>query len=106
MKEVNLLPRKTRQSEVPELLVRLGDPDGDVSWRLDGRCAEIGPDLFFPEKGEDTTTARWVCAGCEVRLRCLEYAIQTREEFGIWGGTTEREREQIRRLRNGQEAAA
>lgn len=97
------MARMARARQIDTLIAQLGDPDPDVTWKLDGRCAETDPHLFFPDKGEDTTAARAVCAGCEVRLRCLEYAINTRERFGVWGGATERERRQIQHTR---EAAA
>jgi WhiB family redox-sensing transcriptional regulator len=37
-----------------------------------------------------------VCAGCPVRLQCLEMALQNDERFGIWGGLSERERRRVR----------
>jgi WhiB family redox-sensing transcriptional regulator len=39
-----------------------------------------------------------VCAGCPVRERCLDYAIE-HVEIGVWGGTSERERRGMRRTR-------
>jgi WhiB family redox-sensing transcriptional regulator len=33
-----------------------------------------------------------VCRRCPVRVKCLEYAIGTKEPEGIWGGLTPRER--------------
>ena len=77
-------------------LAELGLPAGDESWRLDGLCAETDPEAFFPEKGGSTREAKRVCAGCPVRLQCLEFALQGDERFGIWGGLSERERRRIR----------
>jgi WhiB family redox-sensing transcriptional regulator len=75
------------------------EPDealGDESWRQAALCAETDPEAFFPEKGGSTREAKRVCAGCPVRMQCLEYALGNDERFGIWGGLSERERRRIR----------
>jgi WhiB family redox-sensing transcriptional regulator len=36
--------------------------------------------------------AKKVCAGCDVKMECLDYALEKREEYGLWGGLTPRER--------------
>ena len=41
--------------------------------------------------------AKQVCEDCEVRAECLRFALETRQEFGIWGGTDEKERARLRR---------
>ena len=66
-------------------------------WRLDALCAETDPEAFFPEKGGSTREAKKVCTGCEVRVECLEYALEHDERFGIWGGLSERERRKLKR---------
>jgi WhiB family redox-sensing transcriptional regulator len=73
----------------------------DESWRLEGLCAETDPEAFFPEKGGSTRDAKRVCAGCPVRMECLEYALGNDERFGIWGGLSERERRRVRLQRRG-----
>lgn len=64
------------------------------------RCLELGldPNIFFPEKDHlgQIAYAKAICAECSIREECLDLAITTREEHGIWGGTTEKERETIR----------
>jgi len=62
------------------------------------RCQEI-PFIFFPEDIPQTTTrnqaietARKICAQCPIRLECFEYALNTGQRFGIWGGTLPSER--------------
>jgi WhiB family redox-sensing transcriptional regulator len=72
---------------------------GDESWRQAALCAETDPEAFFPEKGGSTREAKRVCAGCPVRLQCLEYALGNDERFGIWGGLSERERRRLRLAR-------
>lgn len=61
--------------------------------RLDGAlCAETDPELFFPEKGGSTRTAKELCRSCPAAAECLEFALTTGERFGIWGGQSERNR--------------
>lgn len=57
-----------------------------------GRCAEVDPEIFFPDRGESGREAKLVCKGCEVRQECLEFAMRNREKFGVWGGLSENER--------------
>ena len=71
-----------------------------VEWQSDARCAEVEPEIFFPERGGSSKAARAVCSECAVRLQCLEYALNNKEQFGIWGGTSERERRRLRKERN------
>ena len=67
------------------------DPVRDTAWQIDGACAEVGGDGFFPEKGESSRFAQRICHGCEVRSDCLEYALTTGQYFGVWGGLSERQ---------------
>jgi len=73
-------------------------------WRRRAACKDLDTDLFFPvgETGaavEQTEAAKAVCAACPVQPECLEYALVTNEQAGIWGGATEAERRTIRRRR-------
>jgi len=67
------------------------------AWTVDALCAQVDPELFYPEAGAPNRDAKAVCAGCGVRAECLAYALAHRERFGVWGGTTERERRRMRR---------
>ncbi|WP_426566404.1 WhiB family transcriptional regulator [Angustibacter sp. McL0619] len=69
-------------------------------WAVDARCAETDPDAFFPEKGGSTREAKKVCVTCDVREQCLEWALARNEQFGIWGGLSERERRRLQKDRN------
>ena len=64
-------------------------------------CQGLDVNIFFPGVGENNKAklAVLVCSTCSIRLRCLEYALQwsSRDCPGIWGGTTERHRQQLRR---------
>lgn len=71
--------------------------DGELGWQSDALCAQTDPEAFFPEKGGSTRDAKKVCAACNVRSQCLEYALANDERFGIWGGLSERERRRLRK---------
>lgn len=80
--------------------------DADHTWWDEARCDGMPTRLFFPGLGESTSEAKEVCRGCPVRERCLEYALANGEKFGIWGGRSEAERKELRKLRRrGIEAA-
>ena len=68
-------------------------------WSDQAACRGMDPELFFPERWElgwtDTRIARAICAGCPVCAECLETALQ-RHEYGIWGGTSEKQRIRMR----------
>jgi len=75
-----------------------------MNWDDQAACQSVDPELFFPA-GQDTPSqdgvnaAVRVCRGCPVRLQCLEFALETRLEYGVWGGLTEQERRSLRRSR-------
>jgi len=66
-------------------------------------CAQTDPEMFFPEKRSSTREAKVVCSRCEVRQKCLTYALAAGERYGVWGGLSERER---RRAAGGREEVA
>ena len=73
-------------------------------WRRAAACRNMDTELFFPrgETGaplEQTVAAKAVCGGCGVRIACLEFAMATRQEYGIFGGLTEQERRTLARRR-------
>lgn len=73
-----------------------------AGWRSDAECLQVDPELFFPiseKPGPQVDAAKAVCMGCPVRPECLDWALQTRQEHGIWGGTTSDERRSLRRRR-------
>jgi WhiB family redox-sensing transcriptional regulator len=60
-------------------------------------CATSDPDAFFPEQGGDVYAPKRVCAACDVRAQCLQYALDHGERFGVWGGLTANERTRLRK---------
>ena len=69
------------------------------SFYKDANCKGSNQDDFFPDRGSSTIKAKKICSECKVKELCLEYAVERKERFGIWGGKSERERRTIRRER-------
>ena len=61
-----------------------------------GACEETDPEAFYPEKGDSSRGAKQICAVCDIRSACLEYALTHDEQFGIWGGMSTRDRDTFR----------
>ena len=66
-------------------------------WRAHALCAQVDPELWFPEKGGSAAPAKRICFACPVRIECLSYALETGQDDGIWGGHTRESLRQIRR---------
>ena len=62
-----------------------------------GLCTQIDPAVFFPIKGGSPRAAKAICARCPIAADCLRDALDDPSLEGVWGGTTEREREHLRR---------
>ncbi len=73
------------------------EEEPDELWQEKALCAQTDPESFFPEKGGSTREAKRICVECEVRVECLEFALQKDERFGIWGGLSERERRRLKK---------
>jgi len=72
--------------------------EGD--WRNRAACLNVDPELFFPVQSNDRDTidkAKAVCGRCVVSVVCLQYALETGQNSGIWGGLTEDERRALKR---------
>jgi WhiB family transcriptional regulator, redox-sensing transcriptional regulator len=81
----------------PDWEPRLAGGNDETGWQERALCAQTDPEAFFPEKGGSTREAKKVCAACQVRVDCLEYALAHDERFGIWGGLSERERRRAKK---------
>ena len=66
-------------------------------WMVFAACHDEDPDLFFAPTKEQTRQALAICEICPVQEDCLEYALDARERFGVWGGTTEKQRRKMLR---------
>lgn len=76
----------------------------DYDWRDDALCRDTDPELFFPvgTTGKALVAidkAKQVCDECPVRVSCLDFALETNQDSGIWGGMSEEDRRAIRRER-------
>jgi WhiB family redox-sensing transcriptional regulator len=77
--------------------------DWDVEdWRTLAACRDTDPDLFFPigttgPAIEQIEAAKAVCTRCDAQAACLEFALATNQESGVWGGTSEEERRKLRK---------
>jgi WhiB family transcriptional regulator, redox-sensing transcriptional regulator len=89
-----------------------------ADWRTAAACRHADADVFFPEGdpsvpavAAQVAEALSVCAGCPVRTQCRDFALGTRQKWGVWGGTTEDERsnaaqrERARQMRENRRAA-
>ena len=79
------------------------DPS-ETWWIESARCIGQDPELFFPVGTtgpaiEQTDRAIEVCNGCSVQAECLEWALDTCQDAGVWGGLGEEDRRVIRRAR-------
>ena len=66
-------------------------------WAAFGSCRGADPDPFFPGAEGEPDEGLKICRGCPVRQECLDWALETRIYYGIWGGMTERERRRLLR---------
>ena len=75
----------------------------DRSWQFKGLCRGNHSYLFFPpttverkeERERRELKANAICNVCPVNAECLEFALEIREPYGIWGSLTETERRQV-----------
>ena len=75
-----------------------------TNWREQAACRHEDPDLFFPigTSGPalmQAEQAKAICRRCPVREPCLEFALDTGQTLGVWGGTGETERRALQRRR-------
>lgn len=80
-------------------------------WASQGACQHADPELFFPVAPAgpalaQLARAKEVCARCPVRIQCLEFALDSGQDFGVWGGASEEERRVLRRRRRHHRRAA
>lgn len=76
----------------------------DFDWMESAACKGKPRDWWFPEfpiQKENLATMREaiaICSECPVKEDCLSHSLAW-EQFGIWGGMTERRRMAERRIR-------
>ena len=69
-------------------------------WQSQAECRDVNPDLFFSPESERgvrkrarETVAKSLCRTCPVQTECRQHALKVGEPYGVWGGTTESERD-------------
>lgn len=71
-----------------------------MPWVSRAACRGMDTALFFPTRGGEVLGVAVVCEGCPVRPECLEHALE-HEHFGVWGGTSEKQRLKLRAATQG-----
>jgi WhiB family redox-sensing transcriptional regulator len=85
------------------MICRLPGPVADLwDWQFEGSCRRENPDVFFhpdcergPSRRNRDRAAKAVCLDCPVLQSCRRHALAVREPYGVWGGMTECEREEV-----------
>lgn len=99
--------KRTKIKTAKTVASKLASLEAEARWQDRASCKGMDPTLFFgpeyaetvKEKRDREDAAKAVCAECPVRTECLEYALDAREAYGIWGGKTELERKALLRRR-------
>lgn len=73
-----------------------------MDWRSRAACLEKDPELFFPVGNTGPALlqieeAKAVCRSCSVMDTCLQWAIESGQDAGVWGGMSEDERRALKR---------
>ncbi len=75
---------------------------GDWDWQMRAACRGSDVATFYHPENERGVArvrrelrAKAVCGGCPVIGNCLRWALDTREPYGIWGGMSVEEREEL-----------
>lgn len=85
----------------------LADVTDKMDWQEDAACRKYENVVFFgPDQGESELEkqaremqAKSICHTCPVKESCLEFAMETNQKYGIWGGMTDKERASLKRRR-------
>ncbi len=75
-----------------------------MDWRHSAACRDEEPELFFPIGNtgpalQQIDEAKRVCQACDVQEPCLNWAIESGQDAGVWGGLSEDERRSLKRRR-------
>jgi len=77
----------------------LSAPVGDDKpWATFAACTGEESMTFYPQNKREEAAALTTCGICPVQQECLDHALATNERFGVWGGTTEKERRSLSRI--------
>lgn len=87
---------------------RLPTPVTEIwDWQMHGSCRGMDSGFFFHPEGERgparanrETQAKKVCRACPVLEQCRLHALAAHEPYGVWGGMSESERDDVIRGRD------
>jgi WhiB family transcriptional regulator, redox-sensing transcriptional regulator len=82
-----------------------------MTWRNHAACLDEDPELFFPigitgPALLQIEEAKAICGRCKVLDACLEWAMESGQDSGVWGGLSEDERRSLKRRNAGARRAA
>ncbi len=82
-----------------------------MEWVHRAKCRDEDPELFFPigttgPAAAQIDEAKAICMQCQVRVECLDWALATGQDAGVWGGMSEEERRALRRARRREAAGS
>ena len=85
----------------------LPGPKADLwDWQLHGSCRGQDSATFFHPEGERgrarslrEARAKAICRSCPVLMQCRSHALKVGEPYGVWGGLSESERNEILRAK-------
>lgn len=95
------MPQALRSTETPYCVDDDFVPTSpfDIPWHQEANCYGLGYENFFQDAKlgamDGIKAAKRVCANCPVRGQCLTSALTYRDNFGVWAGTTPRERRKM-----------
>jgi WhiB family redox-sensing transcriptional regulator len=68
-------------------------PAENLNWQSEATCAKpsnkYALDWFFSKDFKEKYAAKNMCFTCPVRSQCLQWALEHRQIWGIWGGRDE-----------------
>ncbi len=73
-----------------------------MDWRHRAACRDEDPELFFPVGTSgpallQIAEAKIACRRCPVSTKCLNWALASGQDTGVWGGMSEDERRAVKR---------
>lgn len=93
---------ETGAKSLARLCADTNNKEYTMDWRDKAACLTVDPELFFPVGNtgpalDQIEKAKAVCGGCPVAENCLQYALETNQDSGVWGGLSEDERRALKR---------
>lgn len=86
------------------------DSDAGGDWRDVAACRDKDPETWFPIGNSgpaliQAEQAKAICRRCPSVDACLIWALDSGQEFGVWGGMSEQERQALKRREAGRRVA-